>query len=57
VVVLLLPLYLAIDDGKFNHGGGSGGSSGPAALAAAVVVVVGSNWQQKWLAMRALMVA
>ncbi len=52
-----MPLYLAIDDGKFNHGGGSGGSSGPAALAAAVVVVVGSNWQQKWLAMRALMVA
>jgi hypothetical protein len=30
VVVLLLPLSLAMDDGEFDHGGGggSGGSSG-----------------------------
>jgi hypothetical protein len=27
VVVLLLPLSLAIDNGKFNNGGGSGGSN------------------------------
>jgi hypothetical protein len=27
VVVLLLPLSLAMDDGEFDHGGGGGGSS------------------------------
>jgi hypothetical protein len=28
VVVLLLPLSLAMDDGEFNHGGGGGGGGG-----------------------------
>jgi hypothetical protein len=28
VVLLLLPLSLAMDDGKFDHGGGGGGSGG-----------------------------
>ncbi len=35
VVLLLLPLSLAIDDGEFNHGGG-GGSGGRLVAAAAV---------------------
>jgi hypothetical protein len=41
MVVLLLPLSLAVDDGEFDHGGrggGSGGSGGPAAAAAAAAV-------------------
>jgi hypothetical protein len=59
VVVLLLPLSLAMDDGEFNNGGGGGGGrgGGPAAAAAAVVAAVDDNWQQKWPAMRALTVA
>jgi hypothetical protein len=46
VVVLLLPLSLAIDDGEFDHSGGS-------AAAAAVVVVVVDNrdcWQWRLMA-------
>jgi hypothetical protein len=31
VVLLLLPLFLAMNDGKFDHGGGGGGGGGPAA--------------------------
>jgi hypothetical protein len=54
VVVLLLPLSLAIDDGEFDHSGGGGGGGG---LAAAAVAVVEDNWQQKWPATRALTVA
>jgi hypothetical protein len=57
VVLLLLPLSLAMDDGKFDHGGGSGGGGGPAAAASVVVVVMDNNWQQKWPATRAWMVA
>jgi hypothetical protein len=34
VVLLLLPLSLAMDNGKFDHGGGGGGSGGPVAAAA-----------------------
>jgi hypothetical protein len=37
VVVLLLTLSLAMDDGEFDHGGGGGG---PAAATAAVVATV-----------------
>jgi hypothetical protein len=37
VVLLLLPLSLAMDDGKFDHGGGGGGSGGSVAAAAAAV--------------------
>jgi hypothetical protein len=40
VVVLLLPLSLAMDDGEFGNGGGGGGSGGPAAAAAAAAAVV-----------------
>jgi hypothetical protein len=57
VVVLLLPLSLAMDDGEFNHGGGGGGSGSLAAAAAAVVAAVDNDWQQKRLATRASMVA
>ncbi len=56
VVLLLLPLYLAIDDGKFDHGGGGGGSDSPAAVAAAAVAAIDNNWRQKWPATRALTV-
>jgi hypothetical protein len=40
VVVLLLPLSLAMDDGEFDHGGGGGGGGGPAAASAAAVAAV-----------------
>ncbi len=35
MVLLLLPISLAVDDGEFDHSGGSGGGGGPAAAAAA----------------------
>jgi hypothetical protein len=57
VVVLLLPLSLAMDDGKFDHGGGGGGGGGPVAAAAAAVVGMDDNWRQKRPATRALTVA
>jgi hypothetical protein len=57
VVLLLLPLSLAVDDGEFDHGGDGGGSGTPAAVAAAVRVAVDNNWWQKRPATRALMVA
>ncbi len=56
MVLLLLPLSLAMDDGKFDHGGGSGGSGGPAAAEAAAVAVMDDGWRQKRPAMRALTV-
>jgi hypothetical protein len=40
VVLLLLPLSLAMDDGEFDHGGGVGGGGGPAAAAAAAVAAM-----------------
>jgi hypothetical protein len=59
VVVLLLPLSLAVDDGKFDRGGGGGGKGGPAAAAAAAVAVAAmdNDWRQKRPATRASMVA
>jgi hypothetical protein len=45
VVLLLLPLYLAMNDSEFDHGGGSGGGGGLAAAAAAAVVAVDYDWQ------------
>jgi hypothetical protein len=57
LVLLLLPLSLAMDDGKFDHGGGGGGGGGPAAAAAAAVAAMDDNWRQKWPATRALTVA
>jgi hypothetical protein len=57
VVLLLLPLSSAIDNGKFDHGGGIGGSGGPAAAAAVAVAAMDKDWQQKRPATRASMVA
>ncbi len=57
VVVVLLPLSLAMENGEFDHGGGRGGGGGPAAAAAAAVVAVDDNWGQKQPATRVLMVA
>ncbi len=56
VVLLLLPLFLAINDGEFDHGGGGGGRGGPAAAAAAALAVMDDDWRQKRPATRALMV-
>jgi hypothetical protein len=55
VVVLLLPLSLAMDDGEFDHGGGSCSGSGgnPVAAAAAALAAVDNDWQQKQPATRA----
>ena len=57
VVLLLLPLSLAIDNGEFEHGGGGGGGGGPAAAAAAAVAATDDDWRQKRPAMRASTVA
>ncbi len=57
VVLLLLPLFSAMNNGKFDHGGGGGGGGGPAAAAAVAVAAMDKDWQQKRPAMRALMVA
>ncbi len=57
MVLLRLPLFLAMNDGKFDHGGGGGGGGGPAAMAAAAVAAMDDNWRQKRPAMRALTVA
>ncbi len=57
MVLLLLPLSSAMDDGKFNHGGGGGGGGGPAAAAAVAVAAMDNDWRQKRPATRALTVA
>ncbi len=57
MVLLLLPLSLAIDNGEFDHGGGGGGGGNPVAAVVAAVVAMDNDWQQKRLAMKALMVA
>ncbi len=60
MVLLLLSLSLAMDDGEFDHGGGGsfgGGSGALEAAAAAAVAAVEDNWRQKWPATRASMVA
>jgi hypothetical protein len=57
VVVLLLPLSSAMDNGEFNYGGGGGGGGGLAAAAAAAVAAVDDDWRQKWPATRASTVA
>jgi hypothetical protein len=56
LVVLLLPLSLAMDDGEFVDGGGGGGG-GPAAAALVAVAAVDDDWRQKRPATRALTVA
>ncbi len=57
MVLLLLPLSLAMDDGKFDHGGGGGGGGGLAAVAAAAVAAIDDDWRQKRPATRASTVA
>jgi hypothetical protein len=57
VVLLLLPLSLAIDDGEFDHSGGGGGGGSPVAAAAAAVAAMDNNWRQTRPATRALTVA
>jgi hypothetical protein len=57
VVLLLLPLFLAMNEGEFDHGGGGGGGGGLAAAAAAAVAAMDDDWQQKQPATRALTVA
>ncbi len=57
MVLLLLPLSLAFDNGKFDHSGGGGGGGGPAAAAVAAVAAMDDNWRQKRPAMRASTVA
>jgi hypothetical protein len=57
VVLLLLPLSLAMDNGKFDHGGGGGGGGGSVAAAAAAVAALDDDWRQKRPATRALTVA
>jgi hypothetical protein len=57
VVLLLLPLSLAMDDGKFDHRCGGGGGSGLVAAAVAAVAAVDNDWWQKRPATRALTVA
>jgi hypothetical protein len=44
VVVLLLPLSLAKDDGEFNRGGGGGGGGGPVAVAAVAAIDYRDRW-------------
>ena len=65
-MLLLLPLSLAMDDGKFDHSGVGGGGGGLAAAAAAAAAAVAGmaamaamddDWQQKRPATRALAVA
>ncbi len=53
VLLLLLPLSLAMDDGEFDRGGGGGGGGGPAAAAAAGVAAMDDNWRGKRPATRA----
>jgi hypothetical protein len=57
VVLLLLPISFAVDDGEFDHDGGVGSGGGLAAVVAVAWAAVEDNWQQNWLATRALMVA
>jgi hypothetical protein len=56
VVLLLLPLSLAMDDGKLDHSGGGGGDGGSVAAAAVAVAALDDDWRQKRPATRALTV-
>ncbi len=56
MVLLLLPISFAMDDGKFDHSGGGGGSGGPVAVAVAEMAAMDNNWRHRRLAKRALTV-
>ncbi len=45
MLLLLLPISLAVDDGKFNHRGGGGDGGGLAAAAAVARAAVDINWR------------
>jgi hypothetical protein len=45
VVLLLLAISLAVDDGEFDHRGGGGGCVGPVAAAVAAGAALDDNWQ------------
>ncbi len=57
MVLLLLPLSSAFDDGEFDHSGGGGGGGGPMAPAVAAVAAMDDDWRQKRPATRASTVA
>ncbi len=57
MVLLLLPLSLAFDDGEFDHSGSGGGGGSLAAAAVGDVAAMDDDWQQKRPATRALTVA
>jgi hypothetical protein len=57
VVLLLLPIFLAVDDGEFDHRGGGGSDGGPVAAAVAAGAAVDNDWWQKQPATKALTVA
>ncbi len=57
VVLLLLPLSLAMNNGKFDHSGGGEGSGSPEEAAAAAVAAMDDDWRQKRPATRVLTVA
>ncbi len=47
VVLLLLPISLAVDDGEFDHHGGGGSGGSPAAAAAVTGAAVDEDWRRK----------
>ncbi len=57
VLLLLLTLSLAMDNGEFDHGGGGGGGGGPAAATVAAVATMEDDWRQKRPATKVLTVA
>jgi hypothetical protein len=57
VVLLLLPISLAVDDGEFDNCGGGGGGGSPAAAAAVAKAVVDDDWRKNRPATRASTVA
>ena len=57
MLLLLVPLSLAMDDSKFDHGGGGVGGGGPVAAAVVAVAAMDEDWRQKRPATRALTVA
>jgi hypothetical protein len=57
MLLLLVPLSLAMDDSKFDHGGGGVGGGGPVAAAVVAVAAMDEDWRQKRPATRASTVA
>ncbi len=57
MVLLLLPISFAVDNGEFDHHGGGGGGGGLAAAAVATGTAVDDDWRQKRPAVIALTVA